>query len=522
MTLMMSRPVKHPKTGVYWLRKRVPEDLQPVLGKKEIKQTLGTKEPAEARRRLLVALAQLDQQWTNLRSGPRTLTEREAHELAAPVHDQLLATYRDNPGEQRLWKVALGAGLWSREAFPLRAGFTVSIGGGLAMKGPSYAGRSSSSPFDYEAADILAMQRWCHEQARACLARTGSIVEHESYGRLLRAVTAAAQRACMTLERFATGDFGPEARGTPGSQNAQRGPSVSFASLVEGWVAEKRPAEKTKYEWTRVMCQLRAFVGHDDAAKLTTDDLLRWKTSMVEAGLRPKTIRDAKLAAVRAIIQCAVQNRRLGSNPAEGIVMEVKRRSSEDKRSFNDDEAKAVLRAALQQREPLLRWAPWLCAYTGARISELAQLRAEDILEIEGVWCMRIDPAAGPLKTRSSERVIPLHPALVESGFLSFVQASEAGPLFAHVPPNRFGSRGGNATKVLGRWVRSLGLTDPRLSPNHSWRHRLKTLARRHGLSLDIINAITGHGHKTVADAYGEFEVSSLYRELSKIPALKL
>ena len=61
---------------------------------------------------------------------------------------------------------------------------------------------------------------------------------------------------------------------------------------------------------------------------------------------------------------------------------------------------------------------------------------------------------------------------------------------------------------------------DPRLSPSHSWRHRLKTLGRRHGLAPDIVNAISGHGKKSVADAYGEYPAEALYRELIKIPAL--
>jgi hypothetical protein len=49
MALSMSRPWKHPKTGVYWLRKRIPDDLRPILGKREEKRSLGTKDPAEAR-----------------------------------------------------------------------------------------------------------------------------------------------------------------------------------------------------------------------------------------------------------------------------------------------------------------------------------------------------------------------------------------------------------------------------------------------------------------------------------------
>ena len=135
---------------------------------------------------------------------------------------------------------------------------------------------------------------------------------------------------------------------------------------------------------------------------------------------------------------------------------------------------------------------------------------------------MKLDPAAGSLKTSGSERLIPIHSALIKHGFLEFVKKVKAGPLFADLSPDKFGKRGGNGTKVIGRFVRQLGLTDPRLSPSHSWRHRIKTSQRKHGLAQDILDAITGHGARSVADSYGEFPVEALHRELSKIPELEL
>jgi hypothetical protein len=38
----------------------------------------------------------------------------------------------------------------------------------------------------------------------------------------------------------------------------------------------------------------------------------------------------------------------------------------------------------------------------------------------------------------------------------------------------------------------------------------------------DIVNAITGHHRKTVADSYGEFPIEALYREMAKIPPVEI
>jgi hypothetical protein len=51
MPLAMSRPWKHPRSGVYYLRKGVPEDLRELVGKREEKRSLETRDPAEAKRR---------------------------------------------------------------------------------------------------------------------------------------------------------------------------------------------------------------------------------------------------------------------------------------------------------------------------------------------------------------------------------------------------------------------------------------------------------------------------------------
>jgi hypothetical protein len=60
MPLAMARPWKHPKTGIYWLRKGVPEDLRTLVGKREEKRSLGTKDPIEAKRLHATALAEVE------------------------------------------------------------------------------------------------------------------------------------------------------------------------------------------------------------------------------------------------------------------------------------------------------------------------------------------------------------------------------------------------------------------------------------------------------------------------------
>jgi hypothetical protein len=113
MTLAMARPWKHPKSGVWWLRKRVPDDLLKHVGKREEKRSLQTRDPVEAKRRHAEALAEIECRWANLRAGPKTLTEIEAHQMAATVHDRWLQHHQDNPSDQTFWLTDLADRLFA-------------------------------------------------------------------------------------------------------------------------------------------------------------------------------------------------------------------------------------------------------------------------------------------------------------------------------------------------------------------------------------------------------------------------
>lgn len=71
-------------------------------------------------------------------------------------------------------------------------------------------------------------------------------------------------------------------------------------------------------------------------------------------------------------------------------------------------------------------WKFWLIPlgmFTGARLNELCQLNARDISQdAKGIWILEITDKLHTqnCKTSSSKRRIPLHPTLIEMGFLQF------------------------------------------------------------------------------------------------------
>jgi hypothetical protein len=113
MALSMSRPWKHPDSGFYWFRKRVPDDLRNLLGKREERFSLGTRDPIEAKRLHVLKLAEVEERWSNLRAGQRPLSPDDIARLASEIGDQLRRQLEADPFQPLQWDLEIGARLWT-------------------------------------------------------------------------------------------------------------------------------------------------------------------------------------------------------------------------------------------------------------------------------------------------------------------------------------------------------------------------------------------------------------------------
>jgi integrase len=166
----------------------------------------------------------------------------------------------------------------------------------------------------------------------------------------------------------------------------------------------------------------------------------------------------------------------ISSNPVENVRVAYSKNSEQRQLPYTDEEVARLLLLAKRETNPARRWLPWLAAFTGARIGELAQLWGEAIRIEHGVYFMQIRaaPDGGSLKNPHSERKVPLHPILIREGFLEFVKAKGDGPLFyrrgSETLNKRHASKG--VSNHLASWVREQGFVDA--SPSYSPRPNLR------------------------------------------------
>jgi site-specific recombinase XerD len=194
---------------------------------------------------------------------------------------------------------------------------------------------------------------------------------------------------------------------------------------------------------------------------------------------------------------------------------------------FLDDATFArFMQAARAEPRPLARLVIELLARTGMRVGELCALESDAVVLIGTSHWLRI-----PLGKLHNERMIPLHPQLVDmidhwlqghndhgTGLL-LVNENNRRPLNRHI-----------VTRMINRVTNAAGIGH--VHP-HQLRHTLATQAINRGMSIEAIAALLGHrsldmtmtyarmADRTVADEYFAVSarVEALYDQPRRLPA---
>ncbi len=138
-------------------------------------------------------------------------------------------------------------------------------------------------------------------------------------------------------------------------------------------------------------------------------------------------------------------------------------------------------------------WLPLLGIYTGARLSELAQLTPADVQEEAGIHFLDLndDGPGKRIKTDAGRRRIPIHRELIRLGFLRYVVSRRGGSSLWPDLRQRERRPGGFFSAWFGTYRRSIGLG---ARPDfHSLRHTVRNTMARLGVRDDTIDAVLGH-----------------------------
>ena len=112
----MAQPFKHPTSGIYWLRRKVPPEHRASLGR-EFKRSLKTRDPVEAKARFAEAWSASERAFALARGqadGATVLGQQDAHQLAArwfrseQVRLESTGAFTDMLAEAETWGHGVG------------------------------------------------------------------------------------------------------------------------------------------------------------------------------------------------------------------------------------------------------------------------------------------------------------------------------------------------------------------------------------------------------------------------------
>lgn len=544
--------VRH-KNGTYYLRRRIPSDLlDPLSNKKEVHESLKTKNYQEAVKRLNLRMGQLQAKWDAQRQRMadiatlrelrgvevlRSLSQEDIDRIASHYEEQSLAgdERRREEGHYELSDIEDYKEAY-RAALPLLKG-VVAVG--------------DIEPVVPALSQFLYLNGYDNQ------------LEERDFKRLALAYARAAIRVNERLLRRYEGEEVP----TPRAAERRSASSVTFADVAEQYIEKeyaggRKPAMAKKVNL--VVPMLVELVGKKPISELKQSDINyffelvhqlwpRWSDVARATGkswialaksnedlsrgeIAPGTFEDTYRAVVSRFLDWSITNYQDRGFPTSLTVKLIEYRGSKAgganrQRAFKVPELKRLFEGAEMRgfaRDPAEHhrfWLPHVGLYTGARVNELCQLHPQHDIQKDpsGIWYFKItedgedvEDVRKSVKTGASRRLVPIHSVLIKLGFLEYVERQrKAGAqlLFSPFKPSR-GRASGEAEKWFRGLLYDLGLRDEtpgaRLVGMHAFRSTLLNRAMNEGIGNAEV--ITGHAHSSSEQLKEDVKKSSVVR----------
>jgi len=323
-------------------------------------------------------------------------------------------------------------------------------------------------------------------------------------------------------------------------QHLQQGSGGTVRDRIEQYLSSADGKPNTIAEKRGVLNWFAEFVGDEtDVRAITPDHLVEFKKIVTELKTNVATNTPLKLArtyieaervhpttakkkfdTTKTFLRWLSSVGAIHTVPGAQLQIKVpKTPKSQKRRPFTPDELDQLFsspmytgcKSAAKRHEPgklILKddyyWMPLVLLYTGMRLAEPLQIAAQDVVVDTDHPYFDIDLAKIELKQDVSDRYVPIHPDLISFGFGDFVlKRQKEAPtkrLFRGIDSK--GPVGNYYSKVIGRYLNRVGLTDKRLVA-HSFRHGFKDALRNAAVPEGEQHFIMGHSNREAAHNYG-------------------
>lgn len=312
--------------------------------------------------------------------------------------------------------------------------------------------------------------------------------------------------------------------------------SATFESLLPGYV-ERRKREVSGSTLDQYVSNLRKFLawaeGRDGLKPLLMRHLDKRLVSqyiacLQKSGHSNQNIDHKHLMPLNTFFDFATSVGEYPDvpSPSRGHKLKTSMEDELDKEErepFTPDELRKIFNPEthLENEYPDGFWLPILALFTGARLNELCKLSVLDVAERDGVPSIQFTVEYGSLKNKASKRTIPLHPQILELGFMDYVADVKkfGGMVFPGLLPNKSGSFIKEPSRRFGAYLDKIGITDPG-KVFHSFRSTATDTLKQNGITLEERNDFIGHEQTSTNSKYYTKEYRLRYLAENVLPKL--
>lgn len=246
-----------------------------------------------------------------------------------------------------------------------------------------------------------------------------------------------------------------------------------------------------KLRYRDVLQQMPKCIDQKKYRGLSIDEIVQLEKRPDEL-LSVKTV-NMRLIDVATLFNWAVANSIITNHPFKRAVLKIQKSEDSERPAISDSDIRTIIsKLPMSKNEPSVYWIPLIACFTGMRQSEIAQLDGDDIVDIDGTWCIDVnDRGDKRLKNPNAKRIVPLHPMLIKAGLVEFSKTRNGTKLFEDVKPY-LGKYGHQVSKDFAKYLKRIGL-DKDGQTFHGLRHSVITKLWSAGIPEAHTAAVVGH-----------------------------
>ncbi len=279
--------------------------------------------------------------------------------------------------------------------------------------------------------------------------------------------------------------------------------------------------------------------GRSPQAKTLTFEQVEQQFSRGKAGLTNATL-NRYVSALSAVFKWADKRGHFdGRNPFQG--QGRRKASGTGWRAYTIEELNKLFDGTLFHNGPAqnlrprdhtaktaLYWATLIALFSGMRLGEICQLRTGDLQQRGKIWLFNVTAEGDgqSLKTKAAARIVPVHSALVQCGFIGYLQGLPNGQLFPALKPGGpDGKLNWYLSKRFTTYRRESGIDGPRVAFHSFRKNAAQALKDGRTMPAEIAELI-GHERGFTVETYAPLglpmaRLKSLIERI-KYPGLRL